>query len=153
MFQSKNFSSNENQSKYGNKKPYNNIPPAANEELAPMLMTKEMFKDKSIIRDNIETWNINGHKIPVAFAPIQAGTLDNWMRFFNAQIRTYIATGGTEDFLKENGHEDDLSYNCLLYTSRLQHASGNSHPARPGVLFRLQDTGYFYAEELPSPAA
>ena len=84
MFQSKNFSSNENQSKYGNKKPYNNIPPAANEELAPMLMTKEMFKDKSIIRDNIETWNINGHKIPVAFAPIQAGTLDNWIRFFNA---------------------------------------------------------------------
>ena len=105
MFQSKNFSSNENQSKYGNKKPYNNIPPAANEELALMLMTKEMFKDKSIIRDNIETWNINGHKIPVAFAPIQAGTLDNWMRFFNAQVRTYIATGGTEDFLKENGHE------------------------------------------------
>ena len=35
MFQSKKFSTNESQSKYGNKKPYNNIPPAANEELAP----------------------------------------------------------------------------------------------------------------------
>ena len=137
MFQSKNFSSNENQSKYGNKKPYNNIPPAANEELAPMLMTKEMFKDKSIIRDNIETWNINGHKIPVAFAPIQAGTLDNWMRFFNAQVRTYIATGGTEDFLKENGHEDDLSYNKFQ-----DDAEGDEDQSgfEPGETPSLEDT-------------
>ncbi len=109
--QSKSNTINENQSKYANKKPYNNIPPATDEELAPILMTKEMFKVKSIIRDNIETWNIHGHRIPVAFAPIKAGTLDGWMKFFNAQVRTYIATGDTEDFLKENGHEDDLSYN------------------------------------------
>ncbi len=101
----------DNQSKYANKVPYNNVPPTATEELAPILMTKEMFKDKSIIRDNIETWNINGHRIPVAFAPIKAGTLDSWMKFFNAQVRAYIATGGTEDFIKENGHENDLSYN------------------------------------------
>lgn len=110
MFQSKDFSNNENQSKYGNKKPYNNISPAADEELAPILMTKEMFKDKSILKENIETWNIHGHRIPVAFAPIKAGTLDRWMKFFNSQVRTYIATGGADDFLKENGHEDDLSY-------------------------------------------
>ncbi len=109
--QSKNHTTNDNQSKYGNKKPYNNIQPAADEELAPILITKEMFKDKSIIRDNIETWNINGHRIPVAFAPIKTESLDNWMKIFNAQVRTYIATGGTEDFLKENGHKDDLSYN------------------------------------------
>ena len=109
--QSKSNTSNENQSKYANKKTYNNILPAADEELAPILMTKEMFKDKSILRNNIETWNIHGHKIPVAFAPIKVGTLDSWMKFFNSQIRNYIATGGTEDFLKENGHDDDLSYN------------------------------------------
>lgn len=108
--QSKSFTSNDNQSKYGNKKPYNNIPPTAEEELAPILMTSEMFKDKSIIRDHIETWNIRGHKIPVAFAPIEACTLDSWMKFFNAQVRTYIGTSGTSDFPKENGHEDDLSY-------------------------------------------
>lgn len=130
MFQSKNFSTNENQSKYGNKKPYNNIPPAANEELAPILMTKEMFKDKSIIRDNIETWNINGHRIPVAFAPIKAGTLDSWMKFFNSQVRTYIATGGTSDFLKEKGHEDDLSYDKFTDDAKSDEDSSGFEPAQ-----------------------
>lgn len=123
--------------KYGNKKPYNNIAPAANEELAPILMTKEMFKDKSIIRDNIETWNIHGHKIPVAFAPIEAGTLDNWMKFFNAQVRTYIGTGGTSDFPKENGHEEDLSYDKFL-----DDAEGNedSDGFDPGQTASLEDS-------------
>ena len=54
--------------KYADKKPYNSIAPAANEELAPILVTKELMKDKSIIKDNMETWNIHGHRIPVAFA-------------------------------------------------------------------------------------
>lgn len=123
--------------KYGNKKPYNNIAPAANEELAPILMTKEMFKDKSIIRDNIETWNIHGHKIPVAFAPIEAGTLDSWMKFFNAQVRTYIGTGGTSDFPKENGHEEDLSYDKFL-----DDAEGNedSDGFDPGQTASLEDS-------------
>jgi len=112
--QSKNHTTNDDQSKYGNKKPYNNIPPAVDEELAPILMTSEMFKDKSIIRDNIETWNIHGHRVPVAFAPIKVGTLDSWMKFFNSQVRAYIGSGGTSDFLKENGHEDDLSYDKFL---------------------------------------
>ena len=112
--QSKDFTPTDDQSKYGNKISYNNIPPAADVELAPVLMTKEMFKDKSIIRDNIETWNIHGHRIPVAFAPIKAGTLDSWIKFFNAQVRTYIGTGVTSDFPKENSHEDDLSYDKFL---------------------------------------
>jgi len=130
MSQSKHFSSNDNQSKYGNKKPYNNIPPAADEELAPILMTKEMKKDKSIIADNVETWNIQGHKIPVAFAPIKAGTLDNWMKFFNAQVRTYIATGGTDDFLSENGHGDDLSYDKFVEDAESDEGSSGFEPAQ-----------------------
>lgn len=130
MSQSKHFSSNDNQSKYGNKKPYNNIPPAADEELAPILMTKEMKKDKSIIADNVETWNIQGHKIPVAFAPIKAGTLDNWMKFFNAQVRTYIATGGTDDFLSENGHGDDLSYDKFVEDAESDEDSSGFEPAQ-----------------------
>lgn len=114
MFQSKEFTTNDNQSKYGDKKPYNGIPPVADEELAPVLVTKKLKRDKSITKENMETWHINGHKIPVAFAPIKAGTLGSWMKFFNAQVRTYIATGGTDDFLKENGHEDDLSYDKFV---------------------------------------
>ena len=120
----------DNQSKYANKKPYNNNPPAADEELAPILMTAEMRKDKSIIADNVETWNIHGHKIPVAFAPIKAGTLDSWMKFFNAQVRTYIATGGTDDFLSENGHEGDLSYDKFVDDAESDEGSSGFEPAQ-----------------------
>lgn len=130
MSQSKHFSNNENQSKYENKKPYNNIPPAADEEFAPILMTKEMKKDKSIIEANVETWNIHGHKIPVAFAPIKAGSLDSWMKFFNAQVRTYIATGGTDDFLSENGHEGDLSYDKFVDDAESDEDSSGFEPAQ-----------------------
>lgn len=130
MSQSKHFSISDNQSKYANKKPYNNIPPAADEELAPILMTAEMRKDKSIIEANVETWNINGHRIPVAFAPIKAGTLDSWMKFFNAQVRTYIATGGTDDFLSENGHEIDLSYDKFVDDAESDEESSGFEPAQ-----------------------
>ena len=107
-----------------------NIPPAADEELAPILMTKEMKKDKSIIADNVETWNIQGHKIPVAFAPIKTGTLDSWMKFFNAQVRTYIATGGTDDFLSENGHGNDLSYDKFVDDAESDEDSSGFEPAQ-----------------------
>ena len=43
------------QSKYGDKKSYNNVPPTADEELAHILVTKELLKDKSIDSDNMET--------------------------------------------------------------------------------------------------
>lgn len=130
MIQSKDFTSNDNQSKYGNKKPYNNVPPAADEELAPILMTKEMFKDKTILRGNVETWNIHGHRIPVAFAPIKVGTLDGWMKFFNSQVRVYIATGGTNDFLKENGHEDDLSFDKFTDDAESDEDNSGFEPAQ-----------------------
>lgn len=135
--QSKSFTNNDNQSKYGNKKPYNNIPPAPDEELAPILMTKDMFKDKSIIRDNTETWNIHGHRITVAFAPIKTGTLDSWMKFFNTQIRAYIGTGSASDFPKENGHEDDLSYDKFRDDAE---AEENSDGFEPGQTTSLEDT-------------
>ncbi|MCI8823660.1 MAG: hypothetical protein HFI15_14350 [Lachnospiraceae bacterium] len=123
--------------KYADKKPYNSIAPAANEELAPILVTKELMKDKSIIKDNMETWNIHGHRIPVAFAPIKAGTLDSWMKFFNAQIRTYIATGGTDDFLKENGHNDNLSYDKFLDDAE---SNEDDSGFDPGQTESLEDT-------------
>ena len=134
---SKSNTSKVNQSKYGNKIPYNNIQPSVDEELAPILVTDGIRKDPALIKDNIETWNIHGHKIPVAFASIKIGTLDNWMRFFNAQVRTYIATGGTEDFLKENGHEDDLSYNKFQ-----DDAEGDEDQSgfEPGETPSLEDT-------------
>ncbi|WP_167456760.1 hypothetical protein [Lachnoanaerobaculum orale] len=55
MFRNKSFTNNVNQSKYGDKKSYNNVPPTADEELAHILVTKELLKDKSIDSDNMET--------------------------------------------------------------------------------------------------
>ncbi len=136
--QSKYFSTTDNQTKYGDKKPYNNIPPAAAEELAPILVTKEVQKDPALIDDNIETWRIHGHRIPVAFAPIKAGILDGWMPFFWTQVRTYIATGGTSEFLNENGHEDDLSYDKFLEDAASD--DENSKGFDPGQTASPEDT-------------
>ena len=130
MFRNKSFTNNVNQSKYGDKKSYNNVPPTADEELAPILVTKELLNDKSIDSDNMETWTIEGHKIPVAFAPIKRSTLDSWMKFFNTQVRTYISTGGTDDFLKENGHEYDLSYDKFTDDAESDEYSSGFEPAQ-----------------------
>lgn len=138
---SKSNTSNVNQSKYGNKVPYNNIPPSADEELAPILVTAGIKKDPALIKDNIETWNIHGHKIPVAFAPVKIGTLDNWMKFFWSQVRTYIATGGTDEFLKENGHNEDLSYDKFLDDAE---SDENAQGFDPGKTESLEDSTLMY---------
>ena len=78
----------------------------------------------------METCTIGGHKIPVAFAPIKRGTLYSWMKFFNTQVRTYIATDGTDDFLKENGHEDDLSYDKFTDDAESGEYSSGFEPAQ-----------------------
>lgn len=128
--QSKFNNANDNQSKYGNKVPYNNVQPSINEELAPILVTAEIRKDPSLIKDNIETWKIHGHRIPVAFAPIKLGTLDGWMTFFWSQVRTYIATGGTDEFLPEIGHNDDLSYDKFTEDADAEEDSSGFEPAQ-----------------------
>ena len=138
---SKSNTSNVNQSKYGNKVPYNNVPPSADEELAPILVTAGIKKDPALIKDNIETWNIHGHKIPVAFAPVKIGTLDNWMKFFWSQVRTYIATGGTDEFLKENGHNEDLSYDKFLDDAE---SDENVQGFDPGKTESLEDSTLMY---------
>lgn len=130
-----------NQSKYGNKIPYNNVQPSVDEELAPILVTDGIRKDPALIKDNIETWNIHGHKIPVAFAPIKIGTLDNWIKFFWSQVRTYIATGGTDEFLKENGHNEDLSYDKFLDDAE---SDDTAHGFDPGKTEVLEDTTLMY---------
>lgn len=127
----------DNQTKYGNKVPFNNVPPAADEELAPILVTSGVRTDPALDQNNIETWKIHGHKIPVAFAPVKRNAMNNWMKFFQSQVRTYIATGGTDEFLKEHGHEDDLSY-----TKFMDDAESDDDAAgfEPGQTKSLEDT-------------
>lgn len=88
--QSKFNNTTDNQSKYGNKVPYNNVQPSINEELAPILVTAEIRKGPSLIKDNIETWKIQGHRIPVAFAPIKIGTLDMMTYLMISLLKTLM---------------------------------------------------------------
>ena len=46
--QSKFNNTTDNQSKYGNKVPYNNVQPSISEELAPILVTAEIRKGPSV---------------------------------------------------------------------------------------------------------
>lgn len=135
--QSKKHTANGNQSKYGNKSSFNNIPPRNNEELVPILVTKAIRKDPALDQNNIETWHIHGHKIPVAFAPVSKSCFDGCMKFFWSQVRTYIATAGTEEFLKENGHSDDLSY--TKFTDDAD-SDNDSTGFDPGQTKGLEDT-------------
>lgn len=97
-------------------------------------MTKEMFKGKSILNDNLETWNIHGHKIPVSFAPIEVSTIDAWMPQFWSQVRIYIATGSTEDSLSKIGHNDDLSYDKFLDDAEGDEDENGCNPAQTSTI-------------------
>jgi hypothetical protein len=52
------------------------------------------------------------------------------MKFFNTQVRTYIATNGTDDFLKENEHEDDLSYDKFTDDAESDEYRSSFEPAQ-----------------------
>ncbi len=116
MTKNENLKTNDSKSydKFSNKKPFNNVPPADDECLAPILITAELRSERSIIKDNIETWNIRGFKIPVAFAPVKKEYFSEWMHFFWGQVRAYAMSGGKTDLASELGHEDDYSYDKFM---------------------------------------
>ena len=100
--------------KFAEKKPFNNVPPKKDQVLAPILITEEIRQDPQLIRDNMETWNIRGFRIPVAFAPVERSHFTEWMHFFWGQVRAYMISGGKTDLAPELGHGNDYSYDQFL---------------------------------------
>lgn len=79
---------------FSNRKSFNNIPAKADEELVPVVLTKEMketLKPFGFDSENVETWTFPyGKKVPVVFVPNKKGFIDVYMKFFNSEVDRYI---------------------------------------------------------------
>lgn len=96
---------------FSNRASFNNIPTKADEELAPVVLTKEIketLKPLGFDSENVETWTFpHGKKVPVVFVPNEKGFMDVYMKFFNSEVERYLKH-------KEEVKSEDLSLDKLL---------------------------------------
>lgn len=96
---------------FSNRAPFNNIPAKADEELVPVVLTKEMketLKPLGFDSENVETWTFtHGKKVPVVFVPNKKGFMDVYMKFFNSEVERYLKH-------KEEVKSEDLSLDKFL---------------------------------------
>ena len=96
---------------FSNRAPFNNIPAKADEELVPVVLTKEMketLKPLGFDSENVETWTFpHGKKVPVVFVPNKKGIMDVYMKFFNSEVERYLKH-------KEEVKSEDLSLDKFL---------------------------------------
>lgn len=107
---------------FSNRVPFNNIPVKTDEELVPVVLTKEMKETlKPIVFDseNAETWTFPyGKKVPVVFVPNKKGFMDVYMKFFNSEVERYLKHKEEEKseyisldkFIKDIGNEDSNGF-------------------------------------------
>lgn len=96
---------------FSNRKSFNNKSLEADEELVPVVLTKEMkvtLKPMGFDYKNVETWKFpNGKSVPVAFIPNKIGLIDVYMKFFNEEVERFLKH-------KEEELSDDLSLDKFL---------------------------------------
>lgn len=96
---------------FSNRAPFNNIPAKTDEELVPVVLTKEMketLKPLGFDSENVETWTFpHGKKVPVVFVPNKKGFMDVYMKFFNSEVERYLKH-------KEEVKSEDLSLDKFL---------------------------------------
>lgn len=96
---------------FSNRAPFNNTPVKADEELVPVVLTKEMketLKPLGFDSENVETWTFpHGKKVPVVFVPNKKGFMDVYMKFFNGEVERYLKR-------KEEVKSEDLSLDKFL---------------------------------------
>lgn len=96
---------------FSNRAPFNNIPAKADEELVPVVLTKEMketLKPLGFDSENVETWTFpHGKKVPVVFVPNKKGFMDVYMKFFYSEVERYLKR-------KEEVKSEDLSLDKFL---------------------------------------
>ena len=96
---------------FSNRKSFNNKSLEADEELVPVVLTKEMkvtLKPMGLDYKNVETWKFpNGKSVPVAFIPNKIGLIDVYMKFFNEEVERFLKH-------KEEELSDDLSLDKFL---------------------------------------
>ncbi|MPM36622.1 hypothetical protein SDC9_83221 [bioreactor metagenome] len=96
---------------FSNRAPFNNIPAKADEELVPVVLTKEMketLKPLGFDSENVETWTFpHGKKVPVVSVPNKKGFMDVYMKFFYSEVERYLKR-------KEEVKSEDLSLDKFL---------------------------------------
>ena len=80
---------------FSNRKPFNNIPCKADEELVPVVLNDDVritLKQAGLDWDNIESWRFPhaSKLVPVAFVPNKKGNMDTWMKWFNSEVECYL---------------------------------------------------------------
>lgn len=94
-----------------NRATFNNVPAKTDEELVPVVLTKEMketLKPLGFDSKNVETWTFpHGKKVPVVFVPNKKSFMDVYMKFFNSEVERYLKH-------KEEVKSEDLSLDKFL---------------------------------------
>lgn len=80
---------------FSNRKPFNNVPCTADEELVPVVLNDDVrvaLKQAGLDWDNVESWHFphTAELVPVAFVPNKKGHMDSWMKWFNSEAERYL---------------------------------------------------------------
>lgn len=80
---------------FSNRKPFNNVPCTADEELVPVVLNDDVrvtLKQAGLDWDNVESWHFphTAELVPVAFVPNKKGNMDSWMKWFNSEAERYL---------------------------------------------------------------
>ena len=108
---------------FSNRKPFNNVPCASDEELVPVVLNDDVrvtLKQAGLDWDNIESWHFphTAELVPVAFVPNKKGHMDSWMKWFNSEAERYLKHNpnseadvlSLDEFLDNINDEDGEGY-------------------------------------------
>ena len=102
---------NDNYRNFSNRTSFNGQAIKADEELVPVVLSKEMaqtLKPAGLNYDNVETWTFrHGKKVPVVFIPNKKGNMESYMKIFNDDVERYLKH-------KDSILSDDLSLDEFL---------------------------------------
>lgn len=116
---------------FSNRKPFNNVPCAPDEELVPVVLNGEMtttLKTAGLDRNNIETWHFpHANKpVPIAFIPCKYNKKEASMKWFNHEVERYLKhledklfdDLSLDKFLEDIDSDDEFSFDPTGTTER-----------------------------------
>lgn len=112
----------DNYRNFNNRASFNGQPCKSDEELIPVVLSKEMaqtLKPAGLKYENVETWTFpHGKKVKVVFVPNKKGNMESYMKIFNDDVERYlkckddILSGdlSLDEFLENIDDEDGSGY-------------------------------------------
>lgn len=150
---------------FSNRASFNGQNISADEELVPVVLSKEMaqtLKPAGLNYDNVETWTFrHGKKVPVVFIPNKKGKMESYMKVFNDDVERYLKHKddilsddlSLDEFLEDIDDEDDNGFDptgttqnedtaMLLMTINMLIEELSSQDENMGKILRLLIAGY-----------